>query len=190
VPSETIFVTRNTSDFGEHGGLHESLREEISGSSRSITICEGLDRFADEYVKRALEILDEVKPKVEDVDFLYDLLHQAIHALDITDEVRRSLRGDICRASIDSVPTLDSEVGDVYDLGDGLLSCSISFRGHSDVSVVEAEYEGPCEPVSYHGGDLPARVAITVEITFRLAENNEINLEDFELDSAQIDFDF
>jgi hypothetical protein len=189
LPGDTIFVTRNTSDFGEHGGLHESLREEISGSCRSITVCDGLDKFVDEYVKPALEVLDGVKPKVADVDFLYDLLHQVIHVLDVTDEVRRGLGGDICRASIDSVPDLDSEVGDVYDLGDGLLSCSVTFRGHSDVSVVEVEYEGPCEPVSYHGGDLPARVDITVEITFRLAKNNEIKLEDFELDRAQIEFD-
>jgi hypothetical protein len=116
-------------------------------------------------------------------------LHQVIHSWDITDEARRGLGGDICAASIGSVPRLDSEVGDVFDLGHGLLSCSVAFRGRSDVSVVEAEYEGPCEPVSYHGGDLPARVDIAVEITFRLAENREINLEGFELDGAQIEFD-
>jgi len=151
-------------------------------------ICEGLDKFVDEFVKPAFEILDEVKPKVEDVDFLYDLLHQVIQVFDITDEVRGSLRGDMCRASIDSMPTLDSEVGDVYDLGGGLLSCSVTFHGHCDVSVVEAEYEGPCEPVSYHGGELPAMLDITVEITFRVAENDEITLEDFELDDAQVEF--
>jgi hypothetical protein len=189
-PSETDFVTRNTSDFGEHGGLHESLREEIDGSKRSITICDGLDKFVDKFVKPALDILDGLKPKVEDSDFLYDLLHQVIHALDITEQVRRSLGGDICKASIDRVPALDSEVGDVYDLGDGLLSCSATFRGHSDVSFVEAEYEGPYEPVSYHGGDIPAHVEITVEITFRLIENDDINLEDFELDDVEIEFDF
>jgi hypothetical protein len=144
----------------------------------------------DKFVKPALDILDGLKPKVEDSDFLYDLLHQAIHALDITEEVRHSLGGDICKASINRVPALDSEVGDVYDLGDGLLSCSAIFRGHSDISVVEAEYEGSYEPVSYHGGDLTARVEITVEITFRMTENEEINLEDFELDGAQIEFDF
>lgn len=188
-PSETIFVTRNTRDFGAHGGLAETLLEESNGSGRSIRICDGLDKFADEYVKPALEVLDDVKPKIEDEDFLFDLIHQVIHGLDITDKVRRSLGGDIYSASIGSIPSLESEGGDVFDLGTGLLSCSVAYSGHADVSIVEVEYEGLVEPVSLHGGELPAHVDLSIEITFRLADDDEIVLDSFESEDVQVQFD-
>jgi hypothetical protein len=187
-PSKTIFITSNTSDFGAHRKLHESLCEDIAGSGKSLIVCDGIEKFAEEFAKPALKILDGIKPRVEDGGFLSDLLHQVVQELNATDQVRGTLRGDIGSASIENMPVLDNEVGDVYDLGNGLLSCSVSYSGHVDVLIVESEYEGPYEPPSHHAGVLSARLETTVEITFRTVGNDEMKLMSFEVDDVQLDF--
>lgn len=189
-PSETIFITKNINDFGAHGQLNDVLFEEIKGNGRSITICDGLSKFADERVKPKLETLDGMKPRLRDKGFVSDLISQVVADLNSSDEVRRTLGGDTIRASIKDFHDPDVEVGEVYDLGDDLLSCSLGLSGQATIDFVEAEYEGRNEPVSINGGELAGTVDLSVEISFRVTVDGGVKLESFECDGVEIELDY
>ena len=66
---EVILVTQNKNDFGDHGKLAGDLRNDLRDRGLPedcVKVCEGLARFAEEYVKPTLEELDEVRRKIEE----------------------------------------------------------------------------------------------------------------------------
>ena len=178
-----VLITTNTNDFGPHGGLARDLVEEVQGA---VVVCYGMDKFGEEYAKPLFEKLDDAKAVLQEATVVEDLFSDVKYEVDVNNELRACSIPSIDSASLSDVDSLHFEVGDVYDTGNGVLTCSVSYKGEGFIEGVECEYEGPSEPPTPYGVQFPAAFRIEVEISFRLIDGE---IDDVEFEITDVDLD-
>ena len=157
-------VTGNTNDFGSDGGLAPDLLtdlERMSLSSDHITICAGLHKFTESYVKPKLSKLNDLQTQIQEQTFdnfdVVDFFAEAFHeiSLAVKDQVIQwdfQGLGHITRTlfeaprliHLDEAPE-EIDVGEVYRMEDNQLAFSIGFTLKGSIECDEWHDYDPTE---------------------------------------------
>ncbi len=183
-----IIVTGNSKDFGSHEQIDSVLAEEARAAGVTAQVCQGLERFGDEYAKPHLSRLDEFKGQVEaSAETVFDEhVREAIQER-LSCYSRRDFRHDIVAAYVYEVeePT-KVDVADVYEVFEN-LSCSIVYGGEMVIELEGVEYEGRGESPSGFSFQTPGGYEVHAELSFR---NRKGTLEDLEVTVEDVEIDF
>jgi hypothetical protein len=202
-PDEILFITRNTKDFCENGQLHKDLLADlvINGLSNvSVTVCEGLSRFIEVYVKPSLEKLDEIQKQINDDRFpgfdatafftesrldIEDALRDQVSVVDLDCIASQSVY-NFSDPSLGSVSdSLDRFlVADVWRINEDQLGIGIDYVLQGSIECLQETSYGPYdEPFNQeYSGDVEFKLVMTVIIEEKSGdviswELNELEVE-------------
>jgi PIN domain len=161
-PDKAVIITNNTNDFGLHGSLAPHLCEDLKTiglSEDSLSICAGLGRFLDEFVKPHLEKLKQIQQRIEEDGYksfkpeaffkerFSDIqweLKRYVKRYNL-DRIARKYSGEFREPSL--VQLFDdihwSRADDVWNVNDEEIAVGISFYVGGEIECVHETSEAP-----------------------------------------------
>jgi hypothetical protein len=204
-PGQAVIITTNTNDFGVHGSLAQHLCDDLKTIGQgvdSVTVCAGLGKFVEEYVKPHLEKLNEIQQQINNGDyngfnmgefyraFLSDIRGELIYHVKRynLDCIARSCNGEFREPRlVELFDTIHSnDANDVWNVNEKEIAVGICYYVSGEIECIHeicVEPYGRRREEPFVGG-----VLFTLYMTIILARDSG-DIVTWELDDVEIETD-